>query len=171
VGEIVPGPFVDVALPVPLLVDLVAPGQNEFRLVMHNEDLATAPPDLIDLSDNDIAKRVRVFVVDGLTLDLTDPLIQVLLGADNHPSPECCHRDDLDIFLTHLEFFTALLLDLCGGYLRNGVLDLIDHLFFEIDLDVALLHIDDDVIVGLEAIFLFDHHAEDESARGGEIAY
>ncbi len=45
--------------------------------------------------------------------------------------------------------------------MNGGVFHGFHYYLLQINLDVSLIHVDDDVVLGIQAVFLLHHHSED----------
>ena len=75
-----------IAFLVPFFVDLLASREDQFVLAVKDENFSFSFSNLINLSHQNLSNGGAVFVINRLTLDFLDPLIEVLFGAD-HKTP------------------------------------------------------------------------------------
>ncbi len=125
---------------------------------MHHIDIV--PANLINLANDNLANLLRVLCNDVVLLDLPNSLTEGLRGHVNKAAAKVVGeilKVELGQYLVADIVLLALVVSLLQGDLEIRILDFLDNLPDQVDLDVSLLHIHDDLEVGLLSILLADH--------------
>ncbi len=128
---------------------------------MHHIDVVA--PHLVDFADDDLADFCSILGNDVVLLDLAYTLAEHLCSHRDHTAAEVL-GEVLQVQLGKMLVPQIIFLTTGIGFLDRDlqvrVLDLFDHFAKKVDLDIPLLHIDDDIELRFQTVFLPNHLRE-----------